>query len=85
MKEFNYTIQDPLGIHARPAGELVKLVKSLASDVTVSNGAKSASASKIFGLMGLGIKQGDMITFKVEGADEEAAAAAVEKFMKENL
>ena len=85
MKEFSYTIKDAQGIHARPAGELVKLVKSFESTVTIAKGEKSGNASKIFSVMGLGAKQGETVSFKVEGADEEAAAAELEKFMSENL
>ena len=39
MKEFTYTITDPVGIHARPAGLLVKAVKALDSTVTITNTA----------------------------------------------
>ena len=46
---------------------------------------KKADAKKVFGLMGLGAKQGMEITVQVEGDDEETAAAAVEAFLKENL
>ena len=59
MKEFSYTIKDAQGIHARPAGELVKLAKSFSSTVTICKGAKSGNASKIFAVMGLGAKQGE--------------------------
>ncbi|MDO4619120.1 MAG: HPr family phosphocarrier protein [Lachnospiraceae bacterium] len=85
MKEFSYTISDAEGIHARPAGELVKLAKGFKSAVTISKGAKSGNATKIFAVMGLGAKQGETVDFKIEGEDEEAAAAAIESFMKENL
>ena len=33
MKEFKYTITDPEGIHARPAGELVKAAKQFTSTI----------------------------------------------------
>ena len=85
MKEFSYTIKDAQGIHARPAGELVKLAKSFSSTVTICKGAKSGNASKIFAVMGLGAKQGETVDFKIEGEDEEKAAAEIEKFMNENL
>lgn len=85
MKEFTYTIKDELGIHARPAGELCKLVKGFGSTVTISKGEKSGNASKIFAVMGLGAKKGDAVDFKIEGEDEETAAAELEKFMNENL
>lgn len=85
MKSFNYTITDPIGIHARPAGMLVKEVKKFASTVTVVKGEKKADAKKLMILMGLGVKGGDEITVEVDGADEDAAVAALETFFKENL
>ena len=42
-------------------------------------------AKKLFGLMGLGVKQGMEITVQTEGDDEEAASAALDKFLHENL
>lgn len=85
MKEFTYSITDHEGIHARPAGELVKLAKTFSSSVSVIKDGKKADAKKVFGLMGLGVKQGMEITVQIEGEDEEAAAAALETFLKENL
>ena len=86
MKQFEYTIQDANGIHARPAGLLVKAAKVLDSTITLETVAdKSAAATKLMAVMSLGIKQGDTVTVTVEGGDEEASAAAMEKFFRENL
>ena len=85
MKAFEYTITDPVGIHARPAGVLVKEIKKYTSTVTVAKGEKSVNALKLMALMGMGIKQGDTVKVSVEGADEETAAAAIEEFFKANL
>ena len=85
MKEFKYTIKDEIGIHARPAGLLVKEAGKFESKITVSKDGKSAEAKKLFGIMGLGVKCGDKVTVTAEGADEEAAAAAIEEFFKANL
>ena len=86
MKEFKYTITDPVGIHARPAGLLVKEVKKHASTITIVNkDGKEAVAKKLLALLGLGIRQGDEVTVKVEGDDEADAAAAIEAFLKANL
>jgi len=85
MKEFDYTIKDSVGIHARPAGMLVKLVKGLDSTVTVTKGDRSVNATQLMKLMGMGIKCGDKISFSIEGGDEEASAKAVEDFMNANL
>ena len=85
MKSFEYTITDPVGIHARPAGVLVKEIKKYASTVTVNKGEKSVNALKLMALMGMGIKQGDTIRVDVEGEDEEKVAAEIEAFFKANL
>lgn len=86
MKKFSYTVQDATGIHARPAGLLVKAAKVLDSTVALENAAgKSAVATKLMAVMGLGIKQGDTVTVTVEGGDEEASIAAMEKFFSEKL
>ena len=85
MKSFTYTIKDSAGIHARPAGNLVKLIKGLDSKVMIEKGGKSVDVTKLMMLMGLGVKCGDTVTFTVEGGDEEAAAKAVEDFMTANL
>lgn len=53
MKEFKYVITDNEGIHARPAGELVKLAKSFEASVMIEKEGKKADCKKIFGLMGL--------------------------------
>ncbi|MBO5497234.1 MAG: HPr family phosphocarrier protein [Oscillospiraceae bacterium] len=86
MKAFKYTITDPVGIHARPAGLLVKEIKGHAgSTVTISKGEKSVNALKLMALMQMGIKCGDTVNVTVEGGDEEAVAAAIENFFKANL
>lgn len=86
MKQFQYTITDPQGIHARPAGMLVKAVKELDSTVTITkDGSKVVDASRLMGVMSLAIKAGNTVTVSVEGGNEEANAATVEKFFQENL
>lgn len=85
MKEFKYTISDPLGIHARPAGLLVKEASKFKSSITIEKGGKSGDAKKIFAIMALGVKNGDEIIVKVQGDDEDEAKNAMESFIKEKL
>ncbi len=85
MKEFKYVITDAEGIHARPAGLLVKKANEYTSMITIECNGKSADAKRIFGVMGLGVKKDMEITVKVEGTDEDAAVAEIEAFLKENL
>ncbi len=85
MKEFKYTITDPLGIHARPAGLFVKEATLAESSVSLTKEDKTIDAKRIFSLMSLAVKCGEEVTVTVEGTDEEAIAAKLETFMKENL
>ena len=85
MNSFEYTITDPVGMHARPAGNLAKKVKEYQSKVVIVKGEKSAEAQKLMAVMGLGVKNGEKITVTVEGDDEEKAVAEIEAFFKENL
>ncbi len=84
MKEFNYTITDAVGIHARPAGMLAKKAAGFKSTVSIVKGEKKADTRRLMALMGLGIKCGDTITVQVEGEDEQAAADAIQAFLTEN-
>ncbi len=75
MQEFKYTIKDELGIHARPAGLLVKLAAPFKSTITVDTGSKKADAKKIMALMGAGAKKGTNVTCSAEGPDEVEASS----------
>ena len=85
MKEFQYTVKDACGIHARPAGLLVKVVKGFSSTATLEKNGKTCDLRKLMALMGMGVKQGGTVTVRDEGDDEEAAAAAIQKFLTENV
>lgn len=82
MAEFKYIIKDEIGIHARPAGLLVKLVKSLDAAVQISKGEKTADAGKLMAVMGLAAKKGDEITV---ACDDEGALEKVKEFLENNL
>lgn len=84
MKGFTYTITDPVGIHARPAGMLAKKAAGFKSTVTVIKGEKKADTRRLMALMGLGIKCGETITVQAEGEDEQAAADEIKAFLTEN-
>ena len=86
MKQFTYTITDPVGIHARPAGLLVKAAKALDSTVTIEKvGGKSAAPTNLWAGMGVGIMLGDPFTYTLGGGRADANAAAMEQFFKDNL
>ena len=80
MKQFNYTITDEVGIHARPAGMLAKTAKGFQSEIIIEKDGKTVNATKLMMLMGMGIKCGDTVTVTVTGEDEEAATCALQDF-----
>ncbi len=85
MQRFDFTIKDELGIHARPAGLLVKEAKNYTSVIRIQSGEKQAEATKLMALMGMGIKCGQTITIEAEGEDEVAAAKGIQAFLEQNL
>lgn len=85
MQTFTHIITDPSGLHARPAGLLVKVVSSYHSAVTVTTATGSADAKRILALMRLAAKEGSVLTVTVEGEDEITAAEEIKTFLKENL
>ena len=87
MKSFEYTVNDPIGIHASPAGLLVKEIKKYAGDhtITIGKDGKSTNGVKLMAIMAMSIKQGDVATVTVDGPDEENVATALEAYMKANL
>lgn len=85
MKSFQYVITDEVGIHARPAGMLVREAKKYASKIVLKKDGKQADVTKLMMLMGLGVKCGEEVTVEVSGEDEAEACEAVEAFFKANL
>ena len=85
MKEIKYVITDPLGMHARPAGMLVKAVAGYASKITVTAPTGTADAKRLMALMRLAAKQGMELTVTIDGADEEKAAVELQAFLSANL
>lgn len=85
MKTFTYTVKDELGIHARPAGMLVKEVKNFQSKVMLEKEGKTVDASRLMAVMSMGVKQGQTVTITVEGEDEDAAYETVKAFFESNL
>ena len=86
MKQFEHVVKDPLGIHARPAGQIAKLAKSYAdTTITIAKNGNVAKASQLMKLMGLGVKTGDTVTVACDGGNEDAAFAAMKEFFDANL
>lgn len=85
MQEFTYTIKDEIGIHARPAGNIVKIAKEAKSDVSMECRGKTADLKKIFSLMSLSVKCGDEVKISVSGDDEAEICEKIRRYLTENL
>lgn len=85
MKTITFTITDPLGIHARPAGLLVKQVMKFQCATTIATATKSVDARRLMAVMGLGAKTGDVITMTFDGEEEAEAAEALDVFCRDTL
>lgn len=85
MKTFDFTVKEPLGIHARPAGMLTKEAKNYKSTITITKGDKTVNVLKLMALMGLGVKCGDTVTVTIEGEDEATCEPLIKEFFDANF
>ncbi len=85
MVKFSFRVKDEMGLHARPAGALVKEAAKCSSKVTIRKGEKSGDAKRIFNVIGLSVKGNEEVEIIVEGEKEAEEAAALEAFAKENI
>lgn len=85
MREFHYIIRDEQGIHARPAGFLVKEASKYPCSVTIAKNGKEVDAKRILGIMGIGVKCGEEVTVKTDGECEDEAMEALMAFFEKNL
>lgn len=85
MKSFTYVITDRVGIHARPAGIVVKTAQKYESEILIYREEDRADAKKLTQVMSLGVKNGEQIRVEVNGKDEEEAAAGMRNVLQENL
>lgn len=83
--EFSYTIKDPLGIHARPAGELAKRIKKYDCRFVIEANGHAAENGSVLQLMSLGATQGSKLRCRAEGPDAAAAIKEVREFMELRL
>ena len=85
MKQFDYTVRDSDGLHARPAGKFVKFAQGCSSGVSISLRGQTANAKRLFAVLSLGVKRGDDITVRVEGENEASDCEKLEAFCRESI
>ncbi|QTQ14042.1 HPr family phosphocarrier protein [Treponema parvum] len=75
------TIQNPTGLHTRPANDFVTLANTFQSDISIRKNEKTANAKSIIKLLRIGISQNDTVVLEADGADEEKAVQALAEFI----
>ncbi len=77
MIERTALIVNALGLHARPAAQIVKLASEFASHVEVEKDSFAVNCKSIMGVMMLAAEKGSTLNFRAEGPDETAAVDAL--------
>lgn len=77
MSRADVLVVNRLGLHARAAARFVQLAGQYRSAVRVSVGERSMDGKSILGLLLLAAAQGTRLTIETDGADAEAALAAL--------
>lgn len=81
MIKNSYIIESENGIHARPAGNMVKVSSEFKSDIKLYKNDKTANAKSLFSVMGLGVTKGDVLDIEISGEDEQEACVAIKKVL----
>lgn len=83
---FTHIVKNPAGIHARPAGELVKLMDGFDAEIHIRNDERSAASAKsVIELMLLDAQQGSKLQVSVTGRQAREAQQALQQFMNAKL
>ena len=85
MKSFETTIRDENGLHARPAGLLVKEAQALSSELFIECHGKRANLKKLLAVMGLGVKCGDLVKITATGEHASDDLNKLQKFLEKNF
>jgi phosphotransferase system HPr (HPr) family protein len=82
----NVVVQDPIGLHARPAGQIVKLVKESGLEVLIGpEGGEMVKANSPLRMMAMKAKTGDVLSVEVETEDAavaEGMISQIQDFLK---
>lgn len=77
MIEREVTIVNPLGLHARPAAQIVRVASGFAADVWVGKDGEEVNGKSIMGVMMLAAECGCTLVIKADGSDEAEAVEAL--------
>ena len=85
MIEREVTIVNQLGMHARPAAQVVRTASAFAAEVEIVREGMAVNAKSIMGVMMLAAECGSSVVLRANGADESAAVEALAKLVAEGF
>lgn len=80
-----FTVNNKLGIHARPAAQFVKIASRFDCEISVEKDEEEIDGKSIMGLMMLAAGNGSQLKVTADGSDEEEALAALEDLVSRNF
>ena len=85
MQTITLIINNPTGLHARPATLFTQTAAKFKSKITIKKGEKAVDAKSILKLLTLAVKQGTEVTLTAEGEDEAQALTALTELIASNF
>jgi phosphocarrier protein HPr len=85
MKQYTVTVKWRAGLHARPAGDIVKVANKFKSKITIKKENIEVDGKSIFGIMMLGATYKTNLIIITEGDDEDAAVSAITELFEKNI
>jgi phosphocarrier protein len=79
------TVNNQVGLHARPATFFIQKANEFKSSIWIEREERKVNAKSLLGVLSLGITKGTDIVIGAEGTDEEQAVLALEKLIETNF
>lgn len=79
------TIQNEVGLHARPATFFIQKANAYKSTIVIEKGNRRANAKSLLGVLSLGIEKGQDIIVHAEGVDEQEAVEGLSALLLNGL
>ncbi|HEX3030626.1 MAG TPA: HPr family phosphocarrier protein [Bacillota bacterium] len=85
MEVQNITVENPTGLHARPAALFIQAASKFKSNIVMAKGEREVDAKSILGILTLTARQGDVITLKATGEDAQEAVDTLAQLVGRKL
>lgn len=85
MVSKNVTVQNQVGLHARPATFFIQKTNEFKSSIWVEKDERRVNAKSLLGVLSLGITKGTTITLIADGIDEELAVNSLIELIEKNF